>query len=66
MAMYSISTRPLIDTLSKAIEGKNMMQAWFADDSSAGEQKFRTKMEVNLPSNKIWWDGVFTQHMSNL
>ena len=50
MAMYSISTRPLIDTLSKVIEGKDMMQAWFADDSSA---------TGTLENIKLWWDTLY-------
>ena len=50
MAMYAISVRPLIDKLSMATEGKNMLQVWFADDSSA---------LGSIENIKTWWDTLY-------
>ena len=45
MAMYAISTRPLIESLKT--NAKDVAQVWFADDS-AGAGKIRAL--------KLWWD----------
>ena len=45
MAMYAVSTRPLIDDLAEAVP--EMFQVWFADDSSGAGK---------LVDLKKWWD----------
>ena len=35
MAMYALSTRPLIQALSNEIANDEVKQVWYADDSSA-------------------------------
>jgi len=35
MAMYALSTRPLIQVLSKKTANDEVKQVWYADDSSA-------------------------------
>ena len=47
MAMYSLSTRPLIELLAGVIADQDVFQTWFADDSSALGK---------LAAIKIWWD----------
>ena len=48
MAMYAISTIPLIRQLSQ----ENIVQVWYADDASAGGR---------LQSIRMWWDKL-VQH----
>ena len=47
MAMYSLSTRPLIELLAGVIADQDVFQTWFADDSSALGK---------LVAINIWWD----------
>ena len=45
MAMYAVSTRPIIESLSSEID--DVAQVWFADDSSGAGK---------LLALKAWWD----------
>ena len=47
MAMYALSTRPLIQALSNETANDEVKQVWYADDSSA---------VGSLAGVKIWWE----------
>ena len=47
MAMYGIAVKPLIDTLSTAVNSQDCKQVWYADDSSAAGK---------LMEMRKWWD----------
>ena len=54
MAMYALSTRPLIQALSKETANDEVKQVWYADDSSAvgslaGVKKWWKYLQVNGP-----------------
>jgi len=47
MAMYTLSTRPLIQTLSNETLSDEVKQVWYADDSSA---------VGSLAGVRKWWE----------
>jgi len=55
MAMYALSTRPLIQTLSNETANDEVKQVWYADDSSAvgslaGVRKWWEYLKTNGPA----------------
>jgi hypothetical protein len=47
MGMYALGTRPLIESLANEVSNEQIIQVWFADDSTSGG---------NLGSVRKWWD----------
>ncbi len=47
MAKYALGTRPLLNSLAEETEGDEVMQVWFADDSTSGG---------SVEGVKKWWD----------
>ena len=47
MAKYALGTRPLINSLAEETEEDELMQVWFADDSTSGG---------SIEGVKKWWD----------
>ena len=51
MALYAIGIRPLITKLGEGVDQEDLMQCWFADDSSSAGK---------LVQLRQWWNSLCT------